>query len=130
MLFQAPETFTRYIISSPSLWWHGRIIRTLEEAYASDHDDLPARVYLGIGSEETQDGRRREAANLSDEVKHFATAWYIDMVDDLLRFATQLDQRQYPRLDLTYRVFADEFHVTVPQLTFSRGLRALFDAPW
>jgi hypothetical protein len=30
---------------------------------------------------------------------------------------------------MTTAVFADEFHITVPPLTLSRGLRWLFDAP-
>jgi hypothetical protein len=52
------------------------------------------------------------------------------MVDDLLQLVARLEGRGFPNLDLTSKVFADEFHVTVPQLTFSRGLRTLFDAPW
>ncbi|HSS10495.1 MAG TPA: alpha/beta hydrolase-fold protein [Acidimicrobiales bacterium] len=128
-LLRAGDTFTRYIISSPSLWWHDHIIRSVERSYAASHDDLCARVFFGIGSEETHDGRRREAANQPEDAQRIATAWYIDMVDDLRRFVDQLKQRRYPSLHLTSAVFPDEFHITVPQLTLSRGLRTLFDTP-
>jgi hypothetical protein len=104
-------------------------MRSVERSYAEGHDDLCARVFFGIGSEETQDGRRREAANQPEKVQRIATAWYIDMVDDLRRFVDQLEQHRYPSLQLTSTVFPDEFHITVPQLTLSRGLCTLFDAP-
>jgi predicted alpha/beta superfamily hydrolase len=129
VLVVEPETFSGYIISSPSLWWHGRVIDRFEEEYASTHDDLDARVVLGIGSEETQDGRLREAANLSPAEREIAGAWPIDMVDDLLRLAQRLEGRGYPGLDLSWHVYPDEFHITVPQLCLSRGLRTILGAP-
>ena len=45
------------------------------------------------------------------------------------RLVGQLGARDYPSLRLRSEVFADEFHITVPFLNLSRGLRWLFDAP-
>jgi predicted alpha/beta superfamily hydrolase len=129
VLMRAPATFQRYVIGSPALWWDHGVLFDLESQYAQEHDDLPARVFFGIGADETHDGRVREAANLPPEERTKATAWYIDMVADMTRMVERLRGRRYPSLDLHSEVFPGEFHVTVPLLNLSRGLRCLFDAP-
>lgn len=129
-LLTAPDTFQRYVIGSPSLWWGGGgAIRAREEAYAGAHDDLPASVFFGIGADETHEGRRREAARQPEELRRKAFSRYVDMVDDMLRLVERLERRGYPNLRLASAVFPGEFHITVPQLTLSRGLRFLYDAP-
>ncbi|HVO27168.1 MAG TPA: alpha/beta hydrolase-fold protein [Candidatus Margulisiibacteriota bacterium] len=129
VLLTAPETFQRYGIGSPSLWWDNEVIFNYEANYAGTRDDLPAKVFFGIGADETHDGRRREAVNHEPAVREKATAWYIDMVDDMERMVKQLEGRGYPSLTMASAVFPDEFHITVPQLNLSRALRFLFDAP-
>jgi uncharacterized protein len=129
VLLREPATFQRYAIGSPSLWWDHRMIFDLEADYAQEHVDLPARAFFGIGADETHDGRIREAANLPPKERAQATAWYIDMVDDMTRMVDRLRGRRYPSLDLHSEIFPGEFHVTVPLLNLSRGLRWLFDAP-
>ena len=39
-LFQAPETFRRMVLVSPSLWWDGGVISKQEQAYADNHKKL------------------------------------------------------------------------------------------
>lgn len=129
VLLNEPATFQRYAISSPSLWWDDGVIFEYEADYARSHDDLAAKVFFGIGADETQEGRAREAVNLPPERRATATAWYIDMVDDMTRMVDRLTQRRYPSLQLHSTVLPNEFHVTVPLLSLSRGLRYLYDAP-
>ena len=129
VLFEEPSIFRRYIVGSPSLWWDDRVALRHEARYAESHDDLAATAYFAIGADETQDGRIRQAANLPEDERARATAWYLDMVDDLERFVEQLRGRGYPSLDLRCDVFPDEFHVTVPLLVLSRGLRYVYEAP-
>jgi predicted alpha/beta superfamily hydrolase len=110
--------FDQYVISSPSLWW-------------DDHALLRRRVpvpqapaYLAIGSEETDAGRRREAAALPEGDRWKPPAMHLDMVDDLMRFVaclTPADDRSAPPVD----IIDGEFHATVPPLVFTRGLRRL-----
>jgi predicted alpha/beta superfamily hydrolase len=128
-LLHAPTTFRRYVIGSPSLWWHREAIFAMEDEYAAAHDDLRARAFFAIGADETHDGRQREATLMDNDERAVTGAWYIDMVDDLDRFVARLRSRRYASLDLHHEVFPGEFHVTVPFLTLSRGLRALYDAP-
>ncbi len=44
-LFHAPETFNRYIASSPSLHWDDRVTFEYEEEFATEHADLPAKLF-------------------------------------------------------------------------------------
>lgn len=45
-LFERPDTFARYLVISPSLWWDQARIFKDEEAWAAAHGDLPAKVFL------------------------------------------------------------------------------------
>jgi len=128
-LLTAPDTFSRYVIGSPSYWWNGGAAFRLEQAYAGAHDDLSARVFMGIGAHEDHDGRLREASRLSEEEQAITGSRYIDMVDDMQRMATTLRSRNYPGLRLDTEVFVDEFHISVPLLTLNRALRVLYDSP-
>ena len=110
-------------------WWDDEVSFDLERAYAETHTDLRAGVFFGVGANETHEGRQREAANCPEDLRQKVAPRYIDMVDDTRRMVARLEQRHYPNPQLSSPVFPDEFHVSVPQLTLSRALRVLFDAP-
>jgi predicted alpha/beta superfamily hydrolase len=129
VLLTEPDTFTRYGIGSPSLWWHKTAAFDLEVAYAATHDDLRAKVFFSIGEHETHEGRQTEASRLPPDEARIAGLWYIDMVADMQRIVSSLRSREYSSLDLASTVFPDEFHITVPMLNLTRSLRYLFDAP-
>jgi predicted alpha/beta superfamily hydrolase len=129
VMLTAPQTFRRYAIGSPSLWWDGDMMFDYEERYAETHDDLPAHAFFAVGAFEDHDGRQREASRLSAGERAAAGLRYIDMVADTERMVARLRSRNYPSLEIESTVLAGEFHVTVPQLNLSRALRRLFDAP-
>ena len=83
VLFHHPETFERYIIGSPSIWFDSTVTLRYEEQYASTHSDLPARVFMSAGQLEEKLG-----------VKY-------NMVGNLRILADRLLKRRYPtfRLD-------------------------------
>jgi predicted alpha/beta superfamily hydrolase len=129
VLLTEPETFSRYGIGSPSLWWHSTVAFDLEAAYSATHDDLHAKVFFSIGEHETHEGRQTEASRLPADEARIAGLWHIDMVDLMQRMVSSLESRNYPSLELASAVFPDEFHITVPMLNLTRSLRYLFDAP-
>jgi len=129
VLLTEPRTFSGYGLGSPSLWWHGDMMFDVEAAYAREHDDLPARVFVAVGEHETHDGRQREASRLPPAEAAIAGLRYIDMVADSERMAAQLRSRNYPSLVVDSIVLPGEFHITVPLVNLSRSLRFLFDAP-
>jgi predicted alpha/beta superfamily hydrolase len=128
-LLTKPDTFRRYGIGSPSLWWHDDMMFGYEAAYAAAHDDLAAQAFFAVGAFEDHDGRQREASRLSAEERAGAALRYIDMTADTRRMVGALRSHNYPSLDLDSVVLPDEFHITVPLVNLSRALRYLYDAP-
>lgn len=111
-LFSAPAAFTRYIASSPSLWWDNRAIFETERQFAATSAPLPARLFLSVGSEEAGRDEPRLA-----EAK---------MVANLEDMVTTLQSRSYAGLEMTSHIFADETHTSVSGPALGRGLCAVF----
>jgi uncharacterized protein len=103
VLFTAPESFSHYLIGSPSLYWDKRMMFEREQAYSDRSDALPARVFLSAGTEEGG-----------------------MILPDLLRLAEIVAGRNYAGLELHYHVFQGETHMSGLPATMSRGLRYVF----
>lgn len=102
-LFKDPELFSNYLIGSPFLRWDDKVIFSIEESYSSDHKNLSARVFLSVGEEESY----RQVSNSR-------------------RLFETLKSRNYPGLELDFRVFEDETHIAGVPTTMTTGLRYLF----
>ncbi len=100
-LFSKPDSFDRYLISSPSIMWADRDILSLEEQYAADHQDMDKHLYISVGSKETF------------------------MVDDAENMVQRLSNRGYKNLKLLHDVFADTGHLEAGLTANSKGQRAL-----
>ena len=109
VLFTKPGMFQNYILGSPSLWFDQHEILKLEQAYANDHRDLPARVMMYIGMYET----------INPQPRYYKTN---DMIGDMRAFERTLKARRYPSLSIGSQVIADEDHFTVFPSLISRGL--------
>lgn len=103
MLLNERDLFDGYVIVSPSLWYDDKYLFDLERRHAELGKDLPARVYLTVGS------RERNGAH--------------DMVGDLSRFAQSLEERGYPGLRLRWDIGEDETHNSIFPGALSDGLR-------
>lgn len=101
VLFEQPDVFTQYAISSPSLWWNEQEMVVRETGYGRDHKPLPARVYLSVGGQE-------EGHQLYEN------------------FAAALKAGGYEQLELVSHVFEGETHASVVPATMSRSLRFLY----
>lgn len=101
-LFKEPDLFDAFILGSPSPGDYERFAFKNEEAFAQEHKQLPAKVYLSVGELE-------ESANNTT-------------LTDTLRFATLLGSRNYDGLALSHRVFADLNHCEVIAPGFQAGL--------
>lgn len=106
-LLSRPGLFHRYVAVSPSLWYDDRLALRLEEAYAREHDALPARLYLCVGSRE---GGGR-----------------IDMVGDLRDLARRLETRRYRGLAFESLVMENETHNSIFPGCLSNGLRYVLE---
>jgi predicted alpha/beta superfamily hydrolase len=102
VLFHQPETFKRYVASSPSLWWDKKVIFEIERKYATQHTELPAKLFLSVGSQEKQ------------------------MVSDLEELVKILKQRKYIDLEWESHLFEDEGHFSVFGTAVCRGIASVF----
>ena len=122
-LFRQPATFRRYLILSPSLWWDDRVILRHEQAWADNHDNLPARLFIAVGGREQATGGGWKNEGFPDE----AIA-AVRQVDNCRELCTRLDARRYPGLSLECVVLDGEYHLTVAAAAITRGLISLFSA--
>lgn len=115
VLLTEPTMFSDYVLGSPSFWYDKRYIFTAENQYASANNDLPAKVFLYIGSFETVRNEPRYRKE-------------IDMVGDMHKFAKKLKSRNYPGLTVATDVVDGEDHLTVFPSGFTRGLLTVLPA--
>jgi predicted alpha/beta superfamily hydrolase len=101
VLFQHPDIFNRYKISSPSLWWDNGATFELEKKYSEKYSDLPARVFLSVG-----------------DVERTVESWQ--------KLVRVLEDRNYKGLKLTTMIFDDAPHLTACILAGGRGIKAVF----
>jgi predicted alpha/beta superfamily hydrolase len=101
-LFTAPETFDRYLIGSPSLWWDQSVIFEYEGKYYSNKKELPASVFISSGELEY---RNR---------------------NNVKRMVDTLKGRSYRDLKLSTHIFENETHWSGWPTTYNWGIRELF----
>jgi len=87
---------------------------------ADAHDDLPARLFLGVGSNEQVGGGGWKNEGFPDEAIAAIRA-----VDNCQELYARLAARRYPGLDLEFVVFEGEYHLTIGAAAITRGLLSL-----
>jgi len=112
VLLTEPTMFEHYILSSPSLWFDGKVMLDREASYARSHEDMVAKVFLSVGAFET-------VVPGSNDSRYNRTN---DLVRDMQLFHARLAGRHYPGLHIQSRVWADEDHLSGNPIAFARGL--------
>ena len=107
-LFNSSDSFKRYVIGSPSIWWDDRHILKVEEEYAKKNKNLSAKVFMSTGDLEEEGG---------DNFK---------MISNMKALSNTLLSRNYKGLDLETAIFEDETHCSAVSATLNRGLRNVF----
>jgi len=104
-LFTKPETFSGYIIGSPSLTWDNYSIFSYEENSFEKIGEMKISLFISVGSEE------------SDEK-------YFSPIDKLV---TQIQERNYSGLKLEAKVFDGSTHLMGPPESLTHGLFSIFN---
>lgn len=120
-LFHRPAAFRRYVIGSPQLCWNREVSTAYEAAYAAEHDDLDAIVFLCAGADEEVLPSAMPDA-VAGQLRSADTAKLTRELGE------DLQSRGYPSLDLTTRIFPEETHFTMPAPLIAHGLRTVFAA--
>jgi hypothetical protein len=100
-MFAEPGLFRGYVAGSPIVTFGNRNVFKQEATYASDHQELPARLFLSVGELE-------------------------EMAGPVEEFMQVLRERAYAGLDLETRVIEGERHASNKPETYNRGLRFIF----
>ena len=140
LLLSRPEIFQRYILCSPSIWWHNERVWDWEEHHAAAHHDLSATVFVTAGGFETAERTKHQLMAVSraggpmKETADKMAAIYEQngwprMAEITPLFADRLQSRDYPGLDICCHNMPDETHMSVWPGGISRGLRYIF-ATW
>ena len=103
-LFTEPGLFNNYIIGSPHLSWDEYRIFTVQEEAFEKMDDIEAKVFISVGSEE-------------DEEKYF------NPIDEMV---TLIDEKGYESLKMETKVFDGGTHLICPPEALVYGLVSVF----
>lgn len=105
ILLESPQTFSRYVLSSPSLWYDHKVMFTREKDYATTHKDMKADVFFAVGGLERPCGKRATASGSCNK--------QVDMVADVRAFDAALRSRHYPGLRTQLHVYDGLDHLNV-----------------
>lgn len=105
VLFTDPDLFSRYAITSASVWWDSTSILQRQEEFAKNRTSVPKRLFLSVGSQEGS-GEISEMWQLVSSI-----CWNIAA-------------GHYKGLEITAEILPDEYHSSV--VPFSRALKALY----
>lgn len=132
------DSFQRYILTSPALWWNDEEIWAWEQACVESRRSLQATVFISAGGCEhgtaLRDHALRIVANnplLRPQVEstlawHDAHGWP-ETVQLTQSFAERLRARNHANLRVHCRHMPDESHMSVAPAAICRGLRVVFD---
>jgi predicted alpha/beta superfamily hydrolase len=137
ILLNQPETFQRYIICSPSIWWENEAVWQWEENCAKVREDLNATVFVTAGGLETAslmkvqiEEKAQEAGPMQDTMAQLLPIYdkhgWPRMAEITPTLADKLKSRNYPGLKIHCHNLPDETHMSVPACAISRGLRYVF----
>ena len=102
-LFRHPESFSDYLILSPSIWWDEKAILQDEVALFEQHKSLPIKLFLSVGEAEGE-----------------------GTVLNVEELAALLHSRKYSGLLMNKEILPQETHLSVVAGAFSKGIRAIF----
>ena len=109
ILFNQPDTFNRYIIGSPSIWWADRAVMNDAQAFVDSGKPLNAKVFIAVGALEAGSGN--------------------GMVSNVFRLEDLLLSANIEGLELTTHLFPNETHTSVIAMNYIRGLQSVYERP-
>jgi len=137
VLLTQPDTFQRYVLISPSIWWNQEEVWQWEAQCSDAHDDLNAQVFVTAGGLERVDllkGQMQAMMQADSPIKGVLEQSVITyekygwprMAEITPEFVEKLQSRGYPNLRICCHNMPDETHMSVASGALSRGLRYVF----
>src|SRR5215510_1206116 len=104
-LLNSPGSFQRYVASSPSAFWDDHAPIKQAATLRARARSVPARLFISAGGLETKERMG------------------VDMIGDAKALASMLETQNAAGLQVSFRVFPDEDHLSVIPAALARGLR-------
>ena len=102
-LFHQPDTFKRYFVCSPSVWWGNEFLLGAEKDFAAKNSDLAAWLFMSVGADEPQ-----------------------SMLADMYAIAKALVNRKYKSLEMATHILEGAGHLSVFPPFICRALKAAY----
>lgn len=105
-LINSDGYFTRFGISSPSLWWDSEKLlnKAVSQFIENKTWDLPpTKVFISVGDKEGK-----------------------SMVPTMVKFSSYLESKNYDNIDLKWKIFYEESHLSVWPSNISKTLTTLY----
>ena len=118
-LFLRTNSFSTFLISSPSIWWEEQVVLRDEAAFVKKMSEAgaPVRVLVSSAGEEQYRG--------ADE-KRLTEAARFRMIDNASELATRLGRINPERVMVTRYLLDGETHISVSHAALTRSLRFAF----
>lgn len=119
ILFNAPNSYSAFILSSPSIWWNNREVLKDEPALAErlDHLAKPIKVLITSAGEEQYRGNNPELI-ARDRASR--------MIDNATELGERLMKLNSARIRVQRIIFEGELHITAPHPSIGRAVRFAF----
>ncbi len=101
ILFEQPEMFDNYVITSPSVWWND--FEIFEDNVSLDREDIQGKVFLSVGGLENA-----------------------EMLESYTRLSDTLLQNESPNLKFRSQVIENQDHQSVIPISYMNGLNFIF----
>lgn len=109
ILLKHPQLFSKYIITSPSIWWDNGSILNVQPAYAVKGGQMPD-VYISVGKEGKTPGAHPRI-----------------MEDDAKALYEKLKKTAKPGAKLYFNYMPDENHATIGHIALYHAFRKLYN---
>ena len=123
VMFKHPESFDRFVASSPSIWWDNKSVLQEESGFLAKAKSAkhPIRVLICVGAKEQDPYSQAPPGNmpLSEVNKKIAEAHMVDNARDL---AQRLKAAAISGLSVRFQEFGAEDHLSVVPASISRAL--------
>lgn len=122
VLFTKPDAFDAYVAGSPSIWFGGGVLFDEADAFAKRLEKSPvkARLFMAIG--EWEQALSPDEAARPDAAKRAEWKAGNRMLDNARDMRERLSKLEGRGLELTYREFPEETHMSMISVIAGRAL--------
>lgn len=123
-----PNSFTRYLAISPSIWWDHHLALRRAEALVRERKSVEGRLYMCAGELESLTHMKAQFASYPPELLAAVhpEMLAVDMLGDMLAMRDVLTTWASDQFSVEAHIYPEESHVSIAGAAMSRGLRKLF----